>query len=265
MSGMAKRIVLTAWNENWLDSPEIILKMKPALGRLQAAGAAVILFSACDRAQLEPVRKTLELTAPFIVESGSAVFTPVEHSPFEEPLGDRDGDYFVRQLGCPYVQARAGLRVIANVIAHPLKGFGDFTIPQLQRLSDLSEEAAHRAKDREFSELFMTPKAVDPQILQRAAEEMGFNVIWRTAEESRFSELIGSGASLTVAVEAVLSAYSASGEALEVVGLSHLQSALDNLRAVADDAKGETNFEEALLTSVSIDSWLTAVETTNFF
>ncbi len=198
---MAKRIVLTAWEEVWLDSSENIVRMKPVLSRLQTMGVSVVLFSVCDRAQLEPVRKALELTDPFIVESGSAIFTPVEYSPFRNPLGDRDDDYFVAQLGCPYVQARAGLRVVANMISHPLKGFGDFTIPQLQRLADLSEEAVHRAKDREFSELFMTPKAVEPEVLQQAAEAVGFDVIWRTAEESRFSELIGSAAGLRVAME----------------------------------------------------------------
>ncbi len=262
---MAKRIVLTAWNEDWLDSPENILRMKPALGRLQAAGVSVVLFSACDRAQIEPVRKTLALTAPFIVESGSAVFTPVEHSPFKAPLGDRDGNYFVLQLGCPYVQARAGLRVIANVIAHPLKGFGDFTIPQLQRLAGWSEVAAHRAKDREFSELFMTPKAVEPALLQQAAGETGFYIVWRAAEESRFSELVGSGASLTAATKAVLSAYSASDEALEVIGLSHQQPALNGLRAATDGVESEISFEGVLLNSSSIDSWLTATEAADFF
>lgn len=257
---MARRIVFTAVNESWLNSLEEMLKMRSALGRLQAAEISVILFSQCDRAQLEPIRRALDLGDPFIVESGSAIFTPVECNPFEPPLGDRDGEYFVMQLGCPYVQARAGLRVIANMISHPLKGLGDFTIPQLQRLADLSEEAAHQAKDREFSELFMTPKAVDPELLQRAAEEMGFDVILRAAEESRFSELVGSGASLTAAVEALLSAYSPLGNALEVVGLSHHQAALDCLRAAAQSVDAEASFEEMLLPSALTERWITAIE-----
>jgi len=238
--------------------------MKSALSWLKADGAAVILFSECDRAQLEPIRQDLDLDDPFIVESGSAIFTPVVSNPFEEAsqkaLGDRDGDYFVMQLGCPYVQARAGLRVVANMISHPLKGLGDFTIPQLQRLSSLSEEAAHRAKAREFSELFMTPKAVRPEVLEQAAEEMGFNVIWRTSEESRFSELVGAGASLTAAAAALLSAYSSMGGILEVTGLSQHQSALDWLRAATQSVDTEIKFEEVLLTSTLNEHWVTTVE-----
>ena len=265
---MARQILLTDWHEAWLDSSADILKMKPVLGRLRDAQVSVVLFSAGDRAQLEPIREALALFDPFIVESGSAIFTPVEHSPFEQPLGDRDGDYFVEQLGCPYVQARAGLRVVANMISHPLKGFGDFTIPQLQRLAGLSEEAAHRAKAREFSELFMTPKAIEPSVLKQAAEEMGFGVIWRRAEESRFSELIGTGAGLTAAVAAVLSSYLSSAESsaekIEVVGLSYRQSAIDCLLAAKGAVEDKTSFKSVLLSSTSADDWIAAVESTGF-
>ncbi len=261
---MARRIVLTAVGEDWLGSLEDMQRMKLALGRLSADGVTVILFSECDRAQLEPIRKALDLDDPFIVESGSAIFTPVASNPFEETpqkaLGDRDGDYFVMQLGCPYVQARAGLRVVANMISHPLKGLGDFTIPQLQRLASLSEEEAHQAKAREFSELFMTPKAVEPEVLGRAAEEMGFNVIWRTSEVSRFSELVGAGASLTAAVAALLSAYSSMGEILEVAGLSQHRSVLDCLRAATQSVDTKIKFEEVLLTSALSEHWVTTVE-----
>ncbi|MEM8504260.1 MAG: haloacid dehalogenase [Cyanobacteria bacterium P01_D01_bin.1] len=262
---MARRILLMAVGEEWLGLlAETMAEIKSVLNRLQSDGVSVILFSGCNRAQLEPIRRVLEIDDPFIVESGSAIFTPVEHNPFagtvEKALGDRDGSYFVMQLGCPYVQARAGLRVIANMISHPLKGLGDFTIPQLQRLASLSETAAHQAKAREFSELFMTPKAVEPEVLQQAAEEMGFDVIWRATEESRFSELVGAGASLTAAVAALLSAYSSLGEELEVIGLSQHQLALDCLRAATRSVEAEITFQEVPLTSASTDCWLTAIE-----
>ena len=265
---MARRIVLTDLNEDlgkgWLEHPESLLKVKSVLAQLSAAGSSVILFSAGDRVQLELLRRTLDINAPFIVESGSAVFTPVNQNPFVASLGNRDGDYFVMQFGCPYVQARAGLRVIANMISYPLKGFGDFTIPQLQRLVGLSEEAAHHAKAREFSELFMTPKAIEPTVLQQAAEAVGFNVIWRTAEESRFSELLGAGADLTRAVEAVLSAYAPSGEPLAVLGVSSHQSVLDCLHAAKETIGNEATFKERLLASASADSWIAAIDSSGF-
>lgn len=264
---MARRIVLTAVGKDWLEPLENALEMKSAVGQLRVDGTAVILFSECDRAQLEPIRQTLHIDDPFIVESGSAIFTPVKHNSFVDSsqasravLGDRDGSYFVMQLGCPYVQARAGLRVIANMISHPLKGLGDFTVPQLQRLASLSQEEAHQAKAREFSELFMTPKAVEPEVLQQAAEEMGFSVIWRSPEESRFSELVGAGASLIAAVEALLAAYVSLGSPLEVIGLSQQQSSIDCLRTAAQSVDADISFREVLLRSTSAKHWATAVQ-----
>ena len=260
---MAKRVILIdvgdALDQVWLESSERVLALKSVLAQQREVDASVVLFSAGDRAQLEPIRQTLNIDGPFIVESGSAIFTPVDHNPFEVPLGDREGAYFVMQLGCPYVQARAGLRVIANMISHPLKGFGDFTIPQLQRLTGLSEENAHQAKAREFSELFMTPKAVELAVLQQAAEAVGFSVVWRTAEESRFSELIAASADLTAAVKAVLTAYASSDEPLIVVGLSQHQSSLDCLSAAIELMKRKITFKEVRLAS-SADSWAAAIE-----
>lgn len=265
---MTKRVVLIdldeALGKGWLEPPESIPKVKSVLAQLRATGSSVVLLSVGDRLQLELIRQTLEIDDPFIVESGSAVFTPVDHNPFATPLGDHDGAYFVMQLGCPYVQARAGLRVIANMISHPLKGFGDFTIPQLQRLAGLSEAAAHQAKAREFSELFMTPKAIEPTVLTQAAEAVGFNVVWQAAEESRFSELLGAGADLTAAVKAVLSAYSSLGEPLAVLGLSRRQSALAGLRAATETIENEAAFEERLLASTSADSWIEAIGSAGF-
>ena len=193
------------------------------IAQLQARDIPVIVFTDRDRAEVEPIREQLGLTAPFITESGSGIFTPVSHNPFDPALGEKDGDYYVEILGCPYVQARAGLRVIANVISHPLKGFGDFTVDQLKRFAKISEEVAHQAKAREFSEPFMTPKAVEAGTLTQAAEEMGFGVVLRSPEEGRFSELVGAGAGIVPAIQALVAAYQnqlPEGEVLQVVGVS---------------------------------------------
>jgi len=199
---------------------EAVARLRRSVARLQDTGVPVVLFTGCDRTEIEPIREQLGLTAPFVVESGSAIFCAVENHPFDADAGDKEDGYFVVTLGCPYVQARAGLRVIANEISHPLKGFGDFTVPQLEKAAKLSEQAAHRAKAREFSEPFMTPKAVDAAVLCQAATDMGFEVILREASESRFSELIGAGAGFGEAFRTLIEAYRSDAESLEVVMVS---------------------------------------------
>ncbi|MEL6902711.1 MAG: haloacid dehalogenase [Cyanobacteria bacterium J06606_4] len=213
---MTEKIVLIAFDDMLQDSSEVLSLETPAesyaqlqsmLTEVRALDVPVILFTQCDRAQLEPILHPLDWTDPFITENGSGIFTPVDHNPFAEPLGEREGDYYVQDLGCPYVQARAGLRVLANVIGHPLKGFGDFTVSQLQKSLGVSEGSAHRAKAREFSEPFMTPKAVETASLVQSAEEMGFGIVLNPLEKSRFSQLVGAQADVHSAVEQIAEAY----------------------------------------------------------
>ena len=272
---MVDQIVLTALDGTLLNSSEVgapeersnensddrYEQLRSLLEQLREKGIPVILFSRRDRTEIDSIRQQLGLVDPFIAESGSAVFTPVDHNPFEPSLGEKEDNYFVLTLGCPYVQARAGLRVLANIISHPLKGFGDFTVPQLQKLAGISEQAAHQAKAREFSELFMTPKAVDSAELQQAAEDMGFEVVLRSKEETRFSELLGSGASLATAASAVGEAYLTQLEPGKSLSVTVISSRSDNLAALSQ-VKSDLDiatWREVLTDAPAPDGWLNAV------
>ncbi|MGB3767141.1 MAG: haloacid dehalogenase [Phormidesmis sp.] len=227
-------------------------RAKEAIARLSEQNVPMIVFGDCDRAELEPIQERLGLGDSFIVESGSAVFTPVDRNSFSPPLGEQDGNYYVHELGCPYVQARAGLRVLANEISHPLKGFGDFTVQQLERMMTLSEDEAHRAKAREFSEPFMTPQSADLDELKQAASGMGFNVILKETVKSRFSYLVGAGASLEAAVRSLVSAYQtqANEADLAVTGIS---SEVAELQVLARASAG-SNWSGLLISEEQTDS-----------
>lgn len=244
---MVDRVLVASLSWVMDADADCLERVRPVLARLIRDGVAVIGFTKGDRAELEPLRAQLNWDDPFITESGSAIFTPVDHNPFSEPLGEQDGCYFVEALGCPYVQARAGLRVLANLISHPLKGYGDFTVPQLEKFLGVSEAVAHRAKAREFSEPFMTPKAVEADALMKAAEEMGFGIVLRNPAESRFSDLVGSGASVGGAIARTLDAYRKEGAASAVV----IGGAAE-LKAVGD---GDWTVAEVQ----SLDEWLEAL------
>jgi mannosyl-3-phosphoglycerate phosphatase len=259
---MVSQIVLTAWDGAFLQAMQGDAALLPVMAELKAKGVPVIAFTERDRAELEPIRQQLAWSDPFITESGSGIFTPVSHNPFTPALGEQEGDYYVQELGCPYVQARAGLRVLANAVAHPLKGFGDFTVPQLQKFLGISEQAAHQAKSREFSELFMTPKAVDSAVLVQTAEEMGFGIILREADESRFSELMGPEAGLGGAIAQLIAAYQNQlppGETLRVLCLSNRGEELARLA----QSRVEPYWQGALITdstewAAAVENWLKA-------
>lgn len=223
---MADQIILTVWNRVFLQAIEgdggLRTRVGEAIAQMKAKRVPVIVFTECDRAEVDPIRRQLNWTDPFITESGSGIFTSVNHNPFAPVLGEQDGDYYVQALGCPYVQARAALRVLANEISHPLKGFGDFTVPKLERFLGVSETTAHRAKAREFSEPFMTPKAVEPDVLVKAAKEIGFDIILRNPKENRFSELVRAGVGVSAAAKQVIEAYQnqmPAGATLKIAGV----------------------------------------------
>jgi mannosyl-3-phosphoglycerate phosphatase len=130
-----------------------------------------------------------------------------------------------------YVMARAGLRVLAQEIGRPLKGFGDFSVEQIQTLTGLTETDAQQAKAREFSEPFMTPKNVTAEALMAAAESIGFQVV----VGDRFSHLIAGSAGKGVAVHQLVEHYRTTlpeGETLATVGLGNSPNDLAMLENV---------------------------------
>ena len=140
----------------------------PIIQQLKSLKIPVVPVTSKTRAEVSTLRQDVGLTDPFVTENGSGIFVEINHNPFNEPPGEEEDYYYVVDLGCPYVQARAGLRVIANELRHSLLGFGDMTIARLQKYTGLSAKDAQEAKAREFSEPFITPKAVTSEQIVEA-------------------------------------------------------------------------------------------------
>ncbi|MGD1904888.1 MAG: HAD-IIB family hydrolase [Leptolyngbyaceae cyanobacterium] len=201
------------------------------LDRLKQAGIPVIPVTSKTRAEVETLIQTVGITDPFVVENGSAIFIPRDTCPFALPEGEDDGPYRVVALGVAYVMARAGLRVLAQEIGRPLKGFGDFSVEQIQGLTGLSETDAKQAKAREFTEPFMTPKNVAVEKLTEAAASIGFRVV----VGDRFSHLIAGSAGKGVAVRQLVDHYRPTfpeGETITTVGLGNSPNDIDMLENV---------------------------------
>jgi mannosyl-3-phosphoglycerate phosphatase len=203
----------------------------PVLERLKEKGIPVIPVTSKTRAEVEALIQAVGITDPFVVENGSAIFIRRDRCPFTLPEGDDDGPYRVVALGVAYVMARAGLRVLAQEIGRPLKGFGDFSVEQIQTLTGLTEADAQQAKAREFTEPFMTPKNVTPEKLMAAAASIGFQVV----VGDRFSHLIAGSAGKGVAVRQLVAHYRTTlpaGETVTTVGLGNSPNDLAMLENV---------------------------------
>ena len=203
----------------------------PIIRQLKQLGVPVIPVTSKTRAEVATLRQDVGLTDPFVTENGSGIFVEVNHNLFSEAPGDQEDDYYVVSLGCPYVQARAGLRVIANELQHSLLGFGDMTIERLQKYTGLSATDAQEAKAREFSEPFITPKSVTSDQLVEAVAAVGFKVV----VGDRFSHLIGPEAGKGNAVKQLVELYRPvfpAGEDIVTVGLGNSPNDIDMLENV---------------------------------
>lgn len=203
----------------------------PIIQQLKSLKIPVVPVTSKTRAEVSTLRRDVGLTDPFVTENGSGIFVEVNHNPFNEPPGEQEGDYYIVDLGCPYVQARAALRVIANELRHSLLGFGDMTINRLQKYTGLSAKDAQEAKAREFSEPFITPKAVTPEQIVETVQSVGFKVV----VGDRFSHLIGPEAGKGNAVKHLVSLYQSilpPDETIVTIGLGNSPNDLDMLENV---------------------------------
>lgn len=110
----------------------------PALERLAAIGAGVVMASSKTAPEIHALRQDLRLEAwPAIVENGSGLLEP--HAGDEM---DRSG----------YAQLRAGLQQVPAPLRGKFQGFGDLDAGEVAEATGLSQSAAALAKDRAFSE-----------------------------------------------------------------------------------------------------------------
>ena len=203
----------------------------PIIQQLKSLNIPVIPVTSKTRAEVTTLRQDVGLSDPFVTENGSGIFVEINHNPFDQPPGEAEDDYYVVDLGCPYVQARAGLRVIANELRHSLLGFGDMTIARLQKYTGLSAQDAQEAKAREFSEPFITPKSVSSEQIVEAVEAVGFKVV----VGDRFSHLIGPDAGKGNAVKQLVTLYQSilpPEETIVTIGLGNSPNDLDMLENV---------------------------------
>ena len=200
----------------------------PMLEKLKAQQVPVVPVTSKTRGEVEALRQELNLSAPFIVENGSAVFMAREEQHFAVASLEQQADYYLERLGCTYREARRGLNAIATALNQNLQGFGDLAEAEIEQLTGLTLDAVKRAKMREFSEPFITPQSVDLEQLERVAQQQGFQVL----VGDRFSHLLGSGAGKGRATRWLIERYLPASAPMVTVGLGNSPNDLEMLETV---------------------------------
>ena len=157
----------------------------------------VILVSSKTGAEMDVLRRELNLSAPFVSENGGGVFFPQETfkdaptDSFPSEIQGQEGLEGLWQwsLGVPYAHLIRALSHMRKNLGWSLKGFSDMDVAEISRLTGLTETSAHLAAMREYDEPFIfegeTPDDLRP--LHESAAERGLMVV----SGGRFHHLMG--------------------------------------------------------------------------
>lgn len=200
----------------------------PILSNLKKEQIPVIPVTSKTRAEVEYLRREIGLNDPFIVENGSGIFIPQNDARFKLNNTIIKGEYHLKQLGCDYAEARAGLKKVAQTLGTDLQGFGDLTTQDIINLTGLSLEEAKLAKTRDFTEPFVTPQNFTADEIKNAVTKNGFKVV----VGDRFSHLISINSDKGKAVNWLMENYQFPDQEIVTIGLGNSPNDLAMLENV---------------------------------
>ncbi len=202
----------------------------PVIQRLQAAQIPVIPVTSKTRAEVENLRSEIGLTDAFIVENGSAIFIPKKEDKLATAETQPREEYQLYLLGCSYAKSCQGLSQLSAQINQPLKGFANLSETEISQLTGLNPEQAKQAKQREFTEPFITPKNIAKNRIETTANQLGFKVVIG----DRFSHLIGKNAGKGKAVKWLVQQYQRCypETPIQTIGLGNSPNDLPMLKSV---------------------------------
>jgi mannosyl-3-phosphoglycerate phosphatase len=202
-----------------------------ALEALKKKDACLVLASSKTRAELEPIRERLGHRGPFIVENGGALFVPSNFFCTSPASAMAREGHEVIQFGTPYSRLRAALKEIAAVLNIEIQGFGDLSIEQVAKLTDLTHDEAMLAKQREYDEPFVLGNDALIESVCREAVARGL----RCTRGGRFYHLLGlndKGTACRILLQRCRRELAASQRRLYAVGIGDSANDVSMLAAV---------------------------------
>ena len=155
---------------------------KRVINFLKERDFKIVFNSSKTKAEQEYYRKTLNVTDPFIVENGSAIYIPNSYFNFDFPLGREEKHYCIIELGMKYEIIRGVLDELEESFG--LKYYGNSTIEEIMKFTGLPKELVELAAKREYSETIFK---WERKGFQKYVEQRGLKII----KGSRFYTVTG--------------------------------------------------------------------------
>jgi mannosyl-3-phosphoglycerate phosphatase len=149
---------------------------RPAIDLLREKKIPLILCTSKTRAEIEDLRTVLGNTEPFIAENGGAIFIPAGYFPGEIPGTEKGSEYWVIELGTPYVRLLEFFSRVKALFPGKLRGFSDLTAREVAELTGLSLREAELAAKREYDEVFLAEDAAVVETVKVMAASSGLKI-----------------------------------------------------------------------------------------
>lgn len=122
------------------------------LERLKCANIPVILNTSKTVAEVEIIRDQLQLTSPFIIENGAAIYIPIGTFSEQPKETETVSGYWVKSFCSPRQYWLDLLTEHADQFTSLYQGFSSLSAQEISKLTGLTTDEAKRAKQRYFGE-----------------------------------------------------------------------------------------------------------------
>lgn len=156
------------------------------IAELEMRGIPWVIFSGRTRAQIDPIRRTMGHRHPFVTENGGGLFLPQDYFNTAVEGATRAGGYQMVPMGAPYTDSCAALDKTASDAGIEVASLAQMKLQETAQNLGISMDEAHRARQRDFEELFFIAGAAEKETADfvDSARERGFSAqagepLWR--------------------------------------------------------------------------------------
>lgn len=204
-------------------------KTSRAVQALKSQGVSIVFCSSKSRAEQEFYRSSLEVTDPFIVENGSAVFIPKGYFKQKIPFNSYITEHYeVIVLGKPVGFIREVIEKARQELSLPLLCYFDLPVEEVSMYTGLALKSCRRAMQREFSETILKGRATDAFNGLLAQHEL------RNIPGSKFQTIVSDQADKGKAVDILLSLYQNEWGEVMSYGVGDSMNDFEMLQSVHD-------------------------------
>jgi mannosyl-3-phosphoglycerate phosphatase family protein len=172
-----RHLVFTALEGALIDPrTESFADAEEALYELDRLKIAYVLMTSRTREEIDPIRRKLGDTHPFVTEHGGGIFFPDGYFSLKIPGVVRTARYLSIAQGRPYAEVCEALDDIAEECAVGVAGFHHMSTREIAENTGLRPRSAELARAREFDEPFYFTSADEKAIARfvETAREKGF-------------------------------------------------------------------------------------------